>query len=156
YFQRARDFLLKIRAQKGLKIDEDPTAQAMELVSGDGPSLAADRARPDATDDELREFLKPVPPKPPAQALQSFEGVDGFEMQLVAAEPLVASPIAGAFDEDGNLYVCEMRDYPYKPAEGLEPIGRVRLLRDTDGDGRYDEAHVFADKLLWAAGVAPW
>ena len=49
-----------------------------------------------------------------------------------------------------------MTDYPYKPAEGLEPIGSIRLLRDTNSDGVYDEAHVFADKLLWAAGVVPW
>src|SRR5262249_50876652 len=91
-----------------------------------------------------------------AEAVRTFDGVNGFHMQLVAAEPLVKSPIAAAFDEDGNLYVCEMTDYPYKPAEGLEPIGSVRLLRDTDGDGTYDQAHLFADRLLWPAGVVPW
>src|SRR5439155_3247601 len=76
--------------------------------------------------------------------------------ELVAAEPLVYDPVAAAFDEDGNLYVCEMRDYPFKPTEGREPIGLIRLLRDTDGDGIFDKSTVFADKLLWAAGVAPW
>ena len=49
-----------------------------------------------------------------------------------------------------------MSDYPYKPRPGQKPLGAVRLLRDTDGDGRFDESHVFADGLLWAAGVAPW
>ena len=153
YFQRARDLLLKIRQQKGLGVNDDPVQMALASERAD---LAADVSRPDATEEELREFLKPIPPQPATEAVKSFEGVRGFQMQLVAAEPLVSSPIAAAFDEDANLYVCEMRDYPYKPAEGLEPIGRVRLLRDTNRDGIYDEAHIFADKLLWAAGVVPW
>ncbi|WP_010585216.1 PVC-type heme-binding CxxCH protein [Schlesneria paludicola] len=156
YFQRARDLLLQIRVQHGLRSDQDPRKLAAELEQADAPTLAADVSRPDATDEELREFLKPVPSTPPTEAVKSFEGIAGFQMQLVAAEPLVASPIAAAFDENANLYVCEMRDYPYKPGEGLEPIGRVRLLRDTNRDGIYDEAHIFADKLLWAAGVVPW
>ena len=80
----------------------------------------------------------------------------GSTMQLVAAEPLVQSPVAAAFDADGNLYVAEMRDYPYKPKPGGKPLGTVRLLRDRDGDGRFEESHVFADGLLWAAGIAPW
>ncbi|MFN0054010.1 MAG: PVC-type heme-binding CxxCH protein, partial [Planctomycetales bacterium] len=156
YFQRARDLLLKIRQKGGLGIDDDPAQLAADMERDDPPALAADIARPDATDEELREFLKPVPATPPEEAVKAFEGIDGFHMELVAAEPLVYDPIAAAFDEDGNLYACEMRDYPYKPADGLDPIGSVRFLRDTDGDGRYDEAHVFADKLLWAAGVVPW
>ena len=61
-------------------------------------------------------------------------------MELVAAEPLVQSPVAAAFDADGNLYVAEMRDYPYKPRPGKTPLGTVRLLRDTDGDGRFDRS----------------
>ncbi len=156
YFQRARDLLLAIRSQHGLKTDDDPLKMALEMERADAPSLASDVARADATDEELREFLKPIPPKSPAEAVKAFEGVNGFHMELVAAEPHVYSPIAAAFDEDANLYVCEMRDYPYKPVDGLEPIGSVRMLRDTNGDGVYDEAHVFADKLLWAAGVVPW
>ena len=71
-------------------------------------------------------------------------------MELVAAEPMVQSPVAAAFDADGNLYVAEMRDYPYKPRPGKTPLGTVRLLRDTDGDGRFDQSDVFADGLLWA------
>ena len=69
---------------------------------------------------------------------------------------MVQSPVAAAFDADGNLYVAEMRDYPYKPKPGSAPLGTVRFLRDTDGDGRFDQSDVFADGLLWAAGIAPW
>ena len=77
-------------------------------------------------------------------------------MELIASEPAVRSPISAAIDENGNLYVTEMIDYPYYPKPGDKPLGTVRLLRDTDGDGRYDTSDVFADHLLWAGGVACW
>lgn len=154
YYQNARDVLLKIRAQNGLAADEDPRKLAEQTDA--------------AQSDNLTSFLKPVPPKSPEEALATFETLPGFHMELVAAEPLVRSPIAAAFDENGVLYVAEMRDYPYngdqpvkvarqRPSEPGEPLlGAVRLLRDTDGDGRFDESHVFADNLLWPAGIAPW
>lgn len=104
----------------------------------------------------LKEFLKPIPPKEPAEALKTFEAVDGFRMELVAHEPFVNDPIAAAFDENGRLYVAEMRGYPFQPGPGRKPIGRVRLLEDVDGDGRFDKSHVFAEHLLWPSGIAPW
>lgn len=150
YFQRSRDLLLEVRAKGGLPADPH-----LAVVRPLEERLAADGSL-EVSDEEMREFLKPVPPQEPAEALASFEMLDGFEMQLVAAEPLVVDPVAAAFDENGNLYVCELRDYPYKPAEGGTPIGTVRVLRDTDGDGAFDESHLFAENLLWAAGIQPW
>src|SRR5262245_48875158 len=155
YFQRARDVLLKVRRDGGLAADADPAALARDPEPPPG-GLATDASNPNPTEQELKEFLKPVPPKSPAEALKTFEAADGFRMELVAAEPLVYNPVAAAFDEDGNLYVCELRDYPYRPQPGKPPLGRVRLLRDTDGDGVFDESHVFADNLQWPAGIVPW
>lgn len=150
YFERSRDILMNIRAAGGALSEGHPA----ETVSRAGE--IEDPGRRDHTDEELRAFLRPLPPKPIEEVLQSFDMLPGFKIELVAREPLVHDPIAAAFDEDGNLYVCEMRDYPYKPPEGQSPIGTLRLLRDTDGDGVFDESHVFADNLLWAGGVAPW
>ena len=150
YFERSRDILMKIRAAGWVPADGHPSD-----IARNDPLLTDPGAR-QHTNQELREFLKPVPPKPIADVLDSFETIAGFEMQLVAREPMVHDPIAAAFDEAGNLYVCEMRDYPYKPRTGAKPIGTVRLLRDTDGDGVFDRSHVFADQLLWPGGVAPW
>ncbi len=151
YYERARDILVKLREHGAIPTDATPVK-----MFGDDPSLAIDPSQRQHTDEELKAFLKPVPGRSSREALKSFETHPDFEMQLVAAEPDVLDPIAAAFDADGNLYVCEMRDYPYFPKKGDDPIGTVRLLRDTNGDGVMDESHVFADKLLWAGGVAPY
>jgi putative membrane-bound dehydrogenase-like protein len=155
YFQRSRDLLLAIRADGGLSV-ENPKVPAKADRSGRLRDLVADGSIADPTDEELHVFLERVPAKSPSEAVKTFETAPGFTIQLVASEPSVHDPIAAAFDEDGNLYVCEMRDYPYKPAPDKSPIGSVRLLRDTNDDGVFDESHVFAEKLLWAGGVAPW
>lgn len=150
YFEKSRDILMQVRAAGGALSTGHPSDMANALTTIGDPGSRTH------TEAELREFLKPQPAKPIEETLASFETVGGFEIQLVAREPLVNDPIAAAFDENGNLYVCEMRDYPYKPQKGRDPIGTLRLLKDTDGDGVFDESHVFADKLLWAGGVAPW
>lgn len=95
-------------------------------------------------------------PLSPAQALQQFRLAPGLRIELVAAEPEIESPVAMAFDEDGKLWVVEMRDYPNGPAPGRPPEGRIRVLEDRDGDGRYEHSHVFADGLLFANGLMPW
>lgn len=111
------------------------------------------------------EPLPRIPPKEPAEAIKSVVIRDGFEMQLLAAEPLIASPVAMEYDENGRAFVAEMRDYPYtdkasdKPFVERtkdEPFGRIRLLEDTDGDGRFDKSTIFAEGLSWPTGLALW
>src|SRR5262245_25111557 len=88
----------------------------------------------------------------PAQELASFQFADpALTIQLVAAEPDVVSPVALAWDADGRLFVAEMIDYPSGPK-----AGRIRMLEDIDGDGRYERATVFADQLAFPNGVLPW
>lgn len=70
----------------------------------------------------------------------------------MANEPDVIDPVAMTFDERGRIYAVEMRDYPM----GDSPAGRVRLLEDKDGDGRYETSSVFADNLKLPNGVMVW
>lgn len=121
------------------------------------PTVGEEAVLPgDLRGEALKEFLKPVPPKEPEEAIKSFECRPGFRMELVASEPIVNSPCAATIDENGRMYVAELIDYPYRPREGEKPKGRIRLLVDDNGDGKYDRSTVFADGLLWAAGIAPW
>ena len=91
-----------------------------------------------------------VPPTPASQAVKTFQLHKGLRIELVASEPLIESPVGMCFDEDGRLYVVEMRDYPDQPEKRL---GRIKLLEDTKGDGHYDKATVFADHLSWPTSV---
>src|SRR5438093_982389 len=93
--------------------------------------------------------LPRFPPVAAGDALNTFQLRKGFRLELDAAEPLVTDPIALAFDEDGRLFVIEMNDYP----ERKQRRGRVRRLEDTDGDGRFDKATVFAKGLRWPSAI---
>ena len=97
----------------------------------------------------------PSPLEPP-DTLSRFQLDDGLKIELVACEPQVVDPVAIRFDEDGRLWVVEMRDYPHGPDEGQPPLSKIRLLADQDGDGRYETSQVFAEDLLFPTGVQPW
>ena len=86
-------------------------------------------------------------------------------MDLLASEPLVTDPVAMAYDENGLAYVVEMNDYPFtdkamheawKDNKTDKAIGRIRLLEDTDGDGKFDKSTIFATDLSWASGIVCW
>ena len=94
--------------------------------------------------------LPRIAPQAPADAIKTFTTAPGFEIQQIAAEPLLFDPVAAAFDADGRLYVIEMRDYSEQADEHL---GRVRLLLDSDSDGTYDVSHVFCEGLSWPTAV---
>ncbi len=94
-----------------------------------------------------------IKPLEPPDALKSFRVHADFHLELVAAEPLVASPVSACYDADGRLYVVEMRGYPF--AEAV-PSGRVARLEDRDGDGRFDVRTTFLDGLSWPTGVVAY
>lgn len=92
-----------------------------------------------------------------AQQLETFRVQEGYEVQLVAAEPLVVDPVHISYDERGRLWVCEMRGY-MQDADGRgqnDPVGRIAVLTDVDGDGVMDERAEFADGLVLPRGVLP-
>ncbi|RMF40611.1 MAG: hypothetical protein D6753_11405 [Planctomycetota bacterium] len=93
-------------------------------------------------------------PLSPAESAGQIATAPGWTAHLVAAEPLVVDPVEAAFDDAGRLWVVEMRDYPFRIAE--TPRGRIRVLVDENGDGRYDAARTFADHLEMPTGLALW
>jgi putative membrane-bound dehydrogenase-like protein len=95
-------------------------------------------------------------PRAPAQSAALIETKPGFVVELVAAEPLVTDPVAIDFGPDGRMWVAEMHDYPSGLDGDYSPGGRVRLLADADGDGRYDTSSVFLDGIAFPTGVTAW
>jgi putative membrane-bound dehydrogenase-like protein len=108
---------------------------------------------PPASAPELKpEDLPRVPPVEATNALKTFQVKPGFQLQVAAAEPLVVDPIDICFDENGRLFVVEMRDYSER-RDVTPHLGRVRMLEDADGDGTYERATIYADDLPWPTGV---
>ncbi len=131
-----------------------------------------------------------APPSDEGQlAIQGFESAPGIELELFAAEPMLANPVCFYADHRGDFFVAEtfrhhagvtdIRDHmdwldedlasamveerlamlrahegeDYDAHFGTEHE-RVRLIRDTDGDGEADFAAVFADGFRdHAAGI---
>ncbi|WP_145106377.1 PVC-type heme-binding CxxCH protein [Gimesia panareensis] len=113
---------------------------------------------------------------PPPQAVQRMTVADGFEVQLVASEPLVRQPVAIEFDDRGRLWVIQYLQYPNPaglkrvkvdqytrsqydrvpepPPHGPKGADRLTILEDTDHDGQFDQAHDFVNGLNLASGFA--
>jgi mono/diheme cytochrome c family protein len=85
----------------------------------------------------------------PQEEMKTFSLPPGFHVELVASEPLIDSPILMDFDSDGRLWVVEMPTFlpDMSGRDSKEPLDRVSVLEDTDGDGVMDKKTVFADKL---------
>jgi putative membrane-bound dehydrogenase-like protein len=96
---------------------------------------------------------RPLSPQQSAAALRTRKGL---AVDLVAAEPLVGSPVAIDFGPDGRLWVAEMYDYPSGLDGKFQPGGRVRVLEDTDGDGIFDKSTVFLDNIPFPTGITVW
>jgi putative heme-binding domain-containing protein len=91
---------------------------------------------------------------PKKQVTAKYQVPPGFVVEQVAAPPLVRYPLFGAFDDRGRLFVAEGTGTNL-PGEELakKKLGRILLLEDTDGDGRFDTSKVFADNLVFPQGV---
>ena len=98
----------------------------------------------------------PSPERSPAEELETFQVEPGLKLELVAAEPMVQDPVVCTFDEDGRLWVVEMRSYmPNMEGEGeREPLGRISVLQDMDGDGTMDVSTVYMDSLILPRALA--
>ncbi|MGV3764168.1 DUF7133 domain-containing protein [Parapedobacter sp.] len=94
-------------------------------------------------------------PLSPAASLKAMEVEAGFKVELVAAEPLVAAPVAMTFDEKGRIWVVEMDGYmPDTLGHGENaPVGRIVILADEDGDGMMDNRDVFLDSLVMPRAI---
>jgi mono/diheme cytochrome c family protein len=75
---------------------------------------------------------------------------DGFEIEVIAAEPLLDSPVAMTFDDKGRIWAVELPGY-MRDIEGSEeeaPDGKIVILTDEDKDGIMDNREVFMDSMV--------
>ncbi|MCH8828459.1 MAG: HEAT repeat domain-containing protein, partial [Planctomycetes bacterium] len=105
--------------------------------------------------DPFAANIRPTKPLTPAEQLKTFHLPKGFEIQLFAAEPGIQKPLNIAFDARGRVWVSGSVEYPYaaKAGKGRDTI---KILEDTDGDGRADKITTFADGLNIPIGLYPY
>jgi glucose/arabinose dehydrogenase/mono/diheme cytochrome c family protein len=100
-----------------------------------------------------------VPPAPSLSAAdeaKTFSLAPGFRAELVAEDPLVQDPVTMTMGSDGRIWVVEMLGY-MRDIDGngaTDPIGRIVVLTDTDGDGRMDQRAVFLENLVLPRAIA--
>ena len=94
------------------------------------------------------------PPLSPEETERKFKVPPGFEVRLFASEPAVVNPVAMTWDERGRLWVLELYEYPKGAPKGQKGRDRIKILEDTDADGRADKVTVFADGYSLATGLA--
>ena len=100
--------------------------------------------------------VRPTEPLTPQQEAAGFHLPDGFEIRLFAAEPQIAKPMNLAFDGKGRLWVTQSEQYPYPATDDQPGRDQIRVLQDTDGDGRADAVTCFADGLNIPIGIVPY
>lgn len=99
-----------------------------------------------------RQDKLPGPALKPAEAIAKMTVPPGFTVELVASEPDIVNPVGMAIDERGRFWITESFEYPRRePGPGRD---RVKVLEDTDGDGKCDKFTVFAEGLNIPSGVA--
>jgi glucose/arabinose dehydrogenase/cytochrome c553 len=106
--------------------------------------------------DQLRTAHDPSPMLTPAQELKTFQLESGLKIQLVASEPMIQDPVVMTFDEDGRLWVVEMRGF-MMDIDGKgerDRVGRVSILEDTNLDGLMDTSVVYIDSLILPRAIA--
>ena len=104
----------------------------------------------DSLSRDYNDQLQRIAPQDPQSALQQFEIAEGLKIELVACEPMICDPVAITFDEFGRAYVVEMRGYSERTDQLL---GRIKILEDSDQDGQFDRATVFAEGFRWPTAV---
>ncbi|MFM2142298.1 MAG: hypothetical protein RLZZ476_842 [Verrucomicrobiota bacterium] len=93
----------------------------------------------------------------PEESMKRIQLDGPYEVQLVAAEPLVLDPVEATWDDKGRMFVADMRDYPLGPPNPGDPwLSRIQLLTDENGDGRMDKAVTFADHMDNVQGLLPY
>ncbi|MCA1685382.1 MAG: dehydrogenase, partial [Planctomycetia bacterium] len=102
-----------------------------------------------------QEAVSTAPPRTPAEEKAAFHLPEGFEAQLVAAEPEIHKPLNIAFDDRGRLWLTDTLEYPFPAQGGKTPRDGVKILSDFGPDGRARKVTTFTSGLNIPIGVLP-
>lgn len=132
---------------------------------------------------QIEPLTDAPPPLDPLVSVEKFQVPPGYRVELVASEPLIHEPSGVCWNERGEFFVCELHGYNLEGQYDIEELnksgeldrvvrrvqasddakrkadqetyGTIKRLVDHDGDGRMDEAKVWADRLPSCHGICP-
>ncbi len=125
-----------------------------------GCNSSAEKLNKPPAELSYEELFEPSPTPEflsPEESMKKIHVPEGYRLELVASEPMIEEPVTMAWDANGRLYVAEMRTY-VQDVDGTgtnDPVSRVMLLEDTDGDGKMDKSSVFIDSLVLPRMILP-
>ncbi|MDT7828417.1 ThuA domain-containing protein [Pricia sp. S334] len=127
---------------------DDNTKKNWEEFSKDIPKLVYEPKDNIPNYEERNPAPQYQLPLSPEESAKLIQVPVGFDLELFAAEPDIINPIAMNWDERGRLWVIETVDYPNTVRDD-KAVGddKVKILEDTDGDGKSDKVTVFAENL---------
>ena len=104
----------------------------------------------------LRDEFSKSPVLSAAESIKKMKLEDGFNIQIVAEEPLLNSPVAMSFDNNGRIWIVEMENYmPDTLGSGEDlPTGKIVILSDKNGDGKMDQRKIFLDSLILPRAIS--
>lgn len=125
---------------------------AMAMATLQGALMMAGTALAQAAPD-WPPALKPLPDnfgyREPAQSMETFTLPPGYDIELVASEPLLGDGIVMQWDYQGRLWVVETTFMlNFEDLTSAEPSSSIVILEDTDGDGVMDKRTAFAEDLV--------
>ncbi|MCB1234580.1 MAG: HEAT repeat domain-containing protein [Verrucomicrobiae bacterium] len=128
-----------------------PALGALIVLTGFASAQEIDKA-PGKVVVPRKQTQPPGPPLSAEEAARKMTVPEGFTVEVVAAEPDLVNPVAMSIDDRGRFWITESLEYPRKePGPGRD---RVKVLEDTDQDGRVDKVTVFAEGLNIPSGIA--
>lgn len=119
-------------------------------LSSEKHALSSEGAKPiRLTTSPLLKHLKPNPTQTTNETVSGMWVPEGFQVDLVASEPVIRQPIAFTFDAKGRIWVAEAFAYPHRQKAGND---RLVILSDEDADGSFETKKIFADNLNLISG----
>ena len=141
-----RDWTVALRVRLLLSLSCALLIAEVCLPAGDEAAAQKKQAVPHGQD------KPPGPALSPAEAIRKMTLPEGFTAEVVASEPDIVNPVAMTIDEQGRFWITESLEYPRsEPGPGRD---RIKVLEDTDGDGKADKFTVFAEGLNIPSGIA--
>ncbi|TDT47264.1 cbb3-type cytochrome c oxidase subunit III [Maribacter spongiicola] len=88
--------------------------------------------------------------------LNDYTIEEDFNLDIIAAEPLLKAPVAIDFDSKGRIWVAQMPGYmnDLQGSGEEDPSGSIVILEDLDNDGIADHSKVFMDSLIMPRALA--